>query len=338
MNNKRSKDADYIELKKSEYKNKKSIFWLILLMVPLLFIIFFLFLDDKFFNGLKNAFFLSKQKESSKISEIDYEAENLDNNEIMGIVKERDLQHQILEKKNDDNKEKINSLENKISNLQKLIENLPLQSSINPSEKTKFLLLNKVYLNLLLLNKKLLSDGFINKELKFLKSYFLKNENITILLQYFESIDRAPLNKVKLIIKLDDLIHQFNSINLNTSDKVFSDSNWQQAIKSKDSFKKNLMNFIDTNFKIKKIDQSKDLNDYANINNDGQFEIVNSLMDTRSRLLLNDLRGAKTNLEEISSPLTYELEMILEKINELIIFNENLQKLEEEILESLIKI
>ena len=61
-------------------------------------------------------------------------------------------------------------------------------------------------------------------------------------------------------------------------------------------------------------------------------------MDTRTRLLLNDLSGAKTNLEEVSSPLTYELEVILEKINELIIFNENLQKLEEEILASLLKI
>ena len=338
MKNKKSKDADFIELKKSEYKNKNSIFWVIFLMITLLLIIFFLFFNGKFLNDLKNAFVISNQKESSKILEVDYEAKYLDNSEIMDLFKERDLKYQILVKENDDNKEKINNLENKISNLQKKIENLPLKRTINPSEKTEFLFLNKAYLNLLLLKKKLISDDFITKELKFLKSYFLKNETITILLQYFESIDRAPLNNLELTIEFDNLVQQFNSIDSNTTDKVFSDSNWQQAIKSKDSFKKNFMNFINTNFKIKKIDQSKDLSDYTDINNDGKLEIVNSLMDTRTRLLLNDLRGAKTNLEEVSSPLTYELEVILEKINELIIFNENLQKLEEEILASLLKI
>ena len=338
MKNKKSKDADFIELKKSEYKNKNSIFWVIFLMITLLLIIFFLFFNGKFLNDLKNAFVISNQKESSKILEVDYEAKYLDNSEIMDLFKERDFKYQILVKENDDNKEKINNLENKISNLQKKIENLPLQRTINPSEKTEFLFLNKAYLNLLLLKKKLISDDFITEELKFLKSYFLKNETITILLQYFESIDRAPLNNLELTIEFDNLVQQFNSIDSNTTDKVFSDSNWQQAIKSKDSFKKNFMNFINTNFKIKKIDQSKDLSDYTDINNDGKLEIVNSLMDTRTRLLLNDLRGAKTNLEEVSSPLTYELEAILEKINELIIFNENLQKLEEEILASLLKI
>ena len=338
MKNKKSKDADFIELKKSEYKNKNSIFWVIFLMITLLLIIFFLFFNGKFLNDLKNVFVISNQEESSKILEVDYKAKYLDNSEIMDLFKERDLKYQILVKENDDNKEKINNLENKISNLQKKIENLPLQRIINPSEKTEFLFLNKAYLNLLLLKKKLISDDFITEELKFLKSYFLKNETITILLQYFESIDRAPLNNLELTIEFDNLVQQFNSIDSNTTDKVFSDSNWQQAIKSKDSFKKNFMNFINTNFKIKKIDQSKDLSDYTDINNDGKLEIVNSLMDTRTRLLLNDLRGAKTNLEEVSSPLTYELEVILEKINELIIFNENLQKLEEEILESLIKI
>ena len=338
MKNKKSKDADFIELKKSEYKNKNSIFWVIFLMITLLLIIFFLFFNGKFLNDLKNAFVISNQKESSKILEVDYKAKYLDNSEIMDLFKERDFKYQILVKENDDNKEKINNLENKISNLQKKIENLPLQRTINPSEKTEFLFLNKAYLNLLLLKKKLISDDFITEELKFLKSYFLKNETITILLQYFESIDRAPLNNLELTIEFDNLVQQFNSIDSNTTDKVFSDSNWQQAIKSKDSFKKNFMNFINTNFKIKKIDQSKDLSDYTDINNDGKLEIVNSLMDTRTRLLLNDLSGAKTNLEEVSSPLTYELEAILEKINELMIFNENLQKLEEEILASLLKI
>ena len=252
MKNKKSKDADFIELKKSEYKNKNSIFWVIFLMITLLLIIFFLFFNGKFLNDLKNAFVISNQKESSKILEVDYEAKYLDNSEIMDLFKERDFKYQILVKENDDNKEKINNLENKISNLQKKIENLPLKRTINPSEKTEFLFLNKAYLNLLLLKKKLISDDFITEELKFLKSYFLKNETITILLQYFESIDRAPLNNLELTIEFDNLVQQFNSIDSNTTDKVFSDSNWQQAIKSKDSFKKNFMNFINTNFKIKK--------------------------------------------------------------------------------------
>ena len=66
------------------------------------------------------------------------------------------------------------------------------------------------------------------------------------------------------------------------------------------------------------------MNDYTDINDDGEIEIVNSLMETRSKLLLNDLKGAKMTLTKINSPFPYELEVILQKINELLIFNENI--------------
>ena len=48
---------------------------------------------------------------------------------------------------------------------------------------------------------------------------------------------------------------------------------------------------------LRKIDQDADLNDYTDINDDGEIEIVNSLMEKRSKLLLNDLKGAKMSLE-----------------------------------------
>ena len=209
---------------------------------------------------------------------------------------------------------------------------------LEQSEESELILPNKAYLNLILLNKKLFSNEPINKELEFLESYFSANENITTLLKYFKSIERVPLNNFELIVELDSLAQKFNLINLDTSDEVFSNSDWQEATKSKEGFKKNLMNFIDTNFKIRLIDQDVDLNDYTDINNDGRIEIVDSFMQTRSKLLLNDLKGAKINLEEISSPFPYEFEVILQKINELLIFNENIKKLEEEILISILNI
>ena len=338
MKNKKSNDAEYIELDKSEYKNKNSIYWLITLIITFALIIFYLFNDGKFINDLKNAFFINNQKKSYEIVKLDSEPEYLTTSKVMDLFQERDFNYQILDKKNDDNKKKINSLELQINNLKKQFNNLIQQDDFDQSEDSELILPNKAYLNLILLNKKLFSNEPINKELEFLESYFSENENITTLLKYFKSIERVPLNNFELIVELDSLAQKFNLINLDKSDEVFSNSNWQEAIKSKEGFKKNLMNFIDTNFKIRLIDQDVDLNDYTDINNNGRIEIVESFMQTRSKLLLNDLKGAKINLEEISSPFPYEFEVILQKINELLIFNENIKKLEEEILISILNI
>ena len=338
MKNKKSKDAEYIELDKSEYKNKNSIYWVIALIITFALITFYLFKDGKFLNDLKNVFFINNQKESLKIVELGSATEYLNTSEVMDLFQDRDLNYQILDKKNNDNKKKINNLELQITSLQKQFNNLTQQNDFEQSEELELILPNKVYLNLMLLNKKLFSNKPINKELEFLKSYFSENENITALLKYFESIEKVPLNNFELIVELDTLAQKFNLTDLDVSDEVVSNSNWQEAIKSKESFKKNLMNFIDTNFKIKKIDKDADLNDYTDINNDGRIEIVDSFMQTRSKLLLNDLKGAKINLEEISSPFPYEFEVILQKINELLIFNKNIKKLEEEILISILNI
>ena len=338
MKNKKSKDAEYIELDKSEYKNKNSIYWVIALIITFALITFYLFKDGKFLNDLKNVFFINNQKESLKIVELGSATEYLNTSEVMDLFQDRDLNYQILDKKNNDNKKKINNLELQITSLQKQFNNLTQQNDFEQSEELELILPNKVYLNLMLLNKKLFSNKPINKELEFLKSYFSENENITALLKYFESIEKVPLNNFELIVELDTLAQKFNLTDLDVSDEVVSNSNWQEAIKSKEGFKKNLMNFIDTNFKIKKIDKDADLNDYTDINNDGRIEIVDSFMQTRSKLLLNDLKGAKINLEEISSPFPYEFEVILQKINELLIFNKNIKKLEEEILISILNI
>ena len=338
MKNKKSKDAEYIELDKSEYKNKNSIYWLITFIITFALIIFYLLKDGKFINDLKNAFLINNQKKSYEIVELDSAPEYLTTSKVMDLFQERDFNYQILDKKNDDNKKKINSLELQINSLKKQFNNLIQQNDFNQSEESELISPNKAYINLILLNKKLFSNEPINKELEFLESYFSENENITTLLKYFKSIERVPLNNFELIVELDSLAQKFNLINLDKSDEVFSNSNWQEAIKSKEGFKKNLMNFIDTNFKIRLINQDVDLNDYTDINNNGKIEIVNSLMQTRSKLLLNDLKGAKINLEEISSPFPYEFEVILQKINELLIFNKNIKKLEEEILISILNI
>ena len=338
MKNKKSKDAEYIELDKSEYKNKNSIYWYIALTITFALIIFYLVKDGKFLNDLKNAFFINNQKESLEIVELDSATEYLSTSEVMDLFQDRDLNYQILDKKNNDNKKKINNLELQITSLQKQFNNLTQQNDFEQSEELELILPNKVYLNLMLLNKKLFSNKPRNKELEFLKSYFSENENITALLKYFESIESVPLNNFELIVELDSLAQKFNLIDLDIPDEVLSNSNWQEAIKSKESFKKNLMNFIDANFKIKKIDQNVDLNDYTDINNAGEIKIVDFFMETRSKLLSNDLKGAKINLAKISSPFPYELEAILQKINELLIFTENIKKLEEEILTSILNI
>ena len=338
MKNKKSKDAEYIELDKSEYKNKNSIYWYIALTITFALIIFYLVKDGKFLNDLKDAFFINNQKESLEIVELDSATEYLSTSEVMDLFQDRDLNYQILDKKNNDNKKKINNLELQITSLQKQFNNLTKQNDFDQSEESELILPNNVYLNLMLLNKKLFSNKPRNKELEFLKSYFSENENITALLKYFESIESVPLNNFELIVELDSLAQKFNLIDLDIPDEVLSNSNWQEAIKSKESFKKNLMNFIDANFKIKKIDQNVDLNDYTDINNAGEIKIVDFFMETRSKLLSNDLKGAKINLAKISSPFPYELEAILQKINELLIFTENIKKLEEEILTSILNI
>ena len=338
MKNKKSKDAEYIELDKSEYKNKNSIYWYIALTITFALIIFYLVKDGKFLNDLKNAFFINNQKESLEIVELDSATEYLSSSEVMDLFQDRDLNYQILDKKNNDNKKKINNLELQITSLQKQFNNLTKQNDFDQSEESELISSNNVYLNLMLLNKKLFSNKPRNKELEFLKSYFSENENITALLKYFESIESVPLNNFELIVELDSLAQKFNLIDLDIPDEVLSNSNWQEAIKSKESFKKNLMNFIDANFKIKKIDQNVDLNDYTDINNAGEIKIVDFFMETRSKLLSNDLKGAKINLAKISSPFPYELEAILQKINELLIFTENIKKLEEEILTSILNI
>lgn len=336
-NEKKSKDADFIELEKSEFKNKISIYWKILLIITFLTIVYFFLINGKSFNFLKDVFFINNQSEFSKMTKSSGEIEYLTNSEVQDLFRERDLNYQAIKEQNNDNKNKINDLEIQINNLQKQFNNLSTQNDINFSYESEIELPNKAYLNLLLLKKKLFSNDLINKELEFLKSYFSGNKNIVTLLRFFESIDRVPLNNEGLAAELDSLVQQFNLTSINGSEQIFSDSSWQKVITSKDNFKKNLKNFIDDNFKIRKINQGEDLRDYSDINGDGKIEIANSLMKTKSMLLLNNLEGAKLNIEGISSPLTYDLELFLNKINELLIFNKNFQKLEEEILVSLLK-
>ena len=111
MKNKKSKDAEYIELDKSEYQNKKSIYWFITLIITFALIIFYLFKDGKLLNYLNNAFSINNQKESNEITELDSETEYLTTNEVMDLFQERDLNYQIFDEKNNDNESKINSLE-----------------------------------------------------------------------------------------------------------------------------------------------------------------------------------------------------------------------------------
>ena len=106
MKNKKSKDAEYIELDKSEYKNKNSIYWYIALTITFALIIFYLVKDGKFLNDLKNAFFINNQKESLEIVELDSATEYLSTSEVMDLFQDRDLNYQILDKKNNDNKKK----------------------------------------------------------------------------------------------------------------------------------------------------------------------------------------------------------------------------------------
>ena len=313
-NKKNSKDADFIELDKSEFKNKNFVYWKIFIIITLLMSVYFLFKDGKLLTSLKDIFFINNNKEFSKAPVLNNKVEYLTDTEIMGLFQERDLDYQIINNQTNDIKEKINSLEIQINNLKKKLKSLPIQKNIDSSYESDLATPTRAYLNLLLLNKKLLSNDLLSKELEFLKSHFSKNKKIIVLLEYIESIEEVPLNNFELITELDSLARKFSFAHSNVSDQILSDSSWQEAIKSKDNFKKNLMNFIDANFKIRKIDQDIDLSYYSDADSDGKIEITNSLIETRSKLLLNDLRGAKTAIEGISSPLTYDLNEFLEKI------------------------
>ena len=106
---------------------------------------------------------------------------------------------------------------------------------------------------------------------------------------------------------------------------------------SKESLETYFKDILNSNFKIKKINQESDLSDYNDSDGDGNFDFKNNLERAKKFLILRDIGSAIIEIESISSPLSNDIEKWINDAKIVKDYNTKFDFLEDKILESLIE-
>ena len=340
---KKTKKADFIDLDKSQFKNTKS--YLVYILI-LLFIVILLF----FFSPMIKKIFLDNTKFSDS-NNLDVKT-NLEspNNDLQKIQPRIYFESKSSEN-NSFNVEKVNKqIENsskKIASLQKKIieleDKLNEQSNINSFNDKKIgidvLLKNDLkFFNFELFKKKLFDGESFDEPLRELKLLFSENESVTTLLDFFpfKSNERV-ISYGQLLSRIDNILIGLNQNDIYRENEYFKDRDDFNSNETKENIKDYFLALIKSNIKIRKVNTNKNLDDYADQNNDGVMDFKNVLNKVRDSLITNNLRRSILLLNSLSSPINIDIEEWLIDAEYLLTIEEKFKILQQAIFEDLIK-
>ena len=347
MNNedeKKTKKADFIDLDKSQFKNTKPFLVYILI---LLFVVILLF----FFSPMIKKIFLDKNKFSDSNNIVVKTNIGSSDNDLQEIQPLRYLESYPSE--NDSlNLEKVNKqIENsskKIRTLQKKI--VELENKLNEQRNINSFYDNKIAIDVLLKNdlkfynfelfKKKLFDGEnYDRPLRELKLLFSENESVTILLDFFSfKSNKRVISYSQLLSRIDNILMDSNQNDIYGEDEYLKDRNVLNSNETKENIKDYFLALIKSNIKIRKVNTDKNLDDYADQNNDGVMDFKNILNKVRDLLITNNLRRAIFLLDSLSSPLNIDIEEWLINAKYLLTIEDKFKILQQAVFKDLIEI
>ena len=333
-NNKETKKADFIDLDKSQFKKKPSIFIFLFFGLLILVIVSSYFLKERykvFLNEINN---LKVSLEESQSNFNNYKELNLKKEETITIPK---IEENSLPERNI-NLNKLDDLEQEILKISRTIES---SFSVEAREKIKIRVdsaINKYnqFYNFTILKKKITNGKVFEKEINNLKGFFSDDIEIVELLDFFSQ--KQHLKNYETLYKDLDLIIAGNE-NQPTTNEINSqkDSDLKKISFSKESLENYIKNILNSNFKIKKIDKEATLKDYRDLDGDGSFDFKDALIRAKEFLILRDIESAIMEVRNISSPLSNDIEIWIINAQMVKDHNIKLDFLEDKIFEYLIE-
>ncbi len=321
--------GEFIDLDKSDFK-KKTGFIQIFLKYLLVFVVFF------------SLGFLAYQPLKENLYYKFFETEKLEKNNVKidqdELKNEYLLKLEIMKK---DYSEKLNFYEEKINNLESKNEDLSIQiENLNKSfEKFQQFNSNDTHLldykkNKVLINFLIFKENFNNRksfgdEIEILMSLFLRDYEITSLLDFFKNLDVENLKtKENLIQKINKslLVYENDMDDLFTEieNKTYTDTS--NIFSSKEDFINYAKDVFNSTFKVTKFNKNEKIKDIKD------FEpLKKTLLLVKESLLVNDMNQAIKVLEE-SNVDNVELKFWLAEAKILAEANNNFYKFKIKIL------
>ena len=342
-NNKETKKADFIDLDKSQFKKKPSIFIFLFFGLFIIVIICSYFIKERY-QGF------TEEIKNLKIS-LEESQNNFKNYKILNVKQEGDIQEDVkntskieedifLETSKNSYRDKLDVIEQEFSRIKDILKN-----DLSPKEASKLNSIiqdiinkqNKLY-TFIVFKKKITDGKSFEKEINSLKNFFLNNEEVLELLNFFSNM---PISKnLDTLYKDLDLVTKgkgFQIIELSSNEnKKKEEMVSKKVFFSKESIETYFKDIFNSNFRIKKITKESDLSDYSDLDNDGIFDFEDVLEKAKKSLILKDIESAIIEIESISSPLTYDMENWIIDAKILQDRNIKLDFLEEKIFEHLI--
>ena len=288
--------GEFIDLDKDDFK-KKTGFLKIFFKYLLLFTIFFS-LGFITYKPLKEKLY-NKFYEAKKLDEegVKTNQEKLNNAYLLEIEK---IKNNFLEKLNS-YEEKINNLESKNKDLSIQLDNINQSfenfQQFNPNDS--YLLdykKNRVLINFLILQENFNNRKDFGNEIEILTSLFLRDYEITTILNFFKVLDIKNLktkeNLIQIINKslsvyendIDDLFTEIENRTYKDSSDIFS---------SKEEFINYAKDVLNSTFKVTKFNQNETNQDDQNLK-----PLKKTLLLVKESLLVNNINQAINVLEE----------------------------------------
>jgi hypothetical protein len=336
-NNKETKKADFIDLDKSQFKKKPSIFIFLFFGLFVIVIISSYFLKERYQNFSNEINTLKASLERNQTNFENYKKLNLKEEEILKAPKLEESP--ILEPPINSNR--LNDLERELLKMSRIIE-----SGLSMEERDKIKIrvedvihkYNQSYY-FIIFKKKIMGGKAFEKEINSLKDFFSDNTEIIELLNFFSQI--SHIRNYQTLYRDLDLIIEGDKYQLtrltNNEINYQKESESKKFSFSKESLEAYLKNILNSNFKIKKINYEANLRDYIDSDDDGSFDVNNTLKKAKDFLILRDIESAIMEIKSISSPLSDDIEKWVIDARIVKDYNIKLDFLEDKIFEYLIE-
>ncbi|MDC3090898.1 hypothetical protein OA848_00770 [Rickettsiales bacterium] len=337
-NNKETKKADFIDLDKSQFRKKPSIFIFLFFGLFVIVVICSYFLKERYQSFTEEIKNLKISLEESQNNLKNYQTLNVKQEDVKKNSKIAD--DIFLESSKGSNRDTLDEIKQEFLRIKDTIEN---DFSLEERNKLKSIIQdvtdkqNKLY-TFIIFKKKIINDESFEREINSLKDFFLNDEEVFKLLDFFSNTP-ASKNLVTLYKQLDMVTkgREVQIIELSRDGtKNQEETISKRLFFSKESIETYFKDILNSNFRIKKINKESDLSDYSDLDNDGIFDFENALDNAKKSLILKDIESAIIEIESISSPLTYGIEKWIIDAQKLQERNIKLDFLEEKILEHLI--
>ena len=312
LKNKKTKNAEFIDLKQSEFKKKGSILKLIGGFVLFFTIIFLVLkLNHGFFNNNRTPTVIKKVEnlEDEEMIQQRKESSNLINENSIYSSLKRYTDSQILriDEQSKSNLEKLNQLEILFIEMNSEINKNTLNNNNQSNNDLVNLLANQnlKLFTFLKFKRKILNNLDYSNELFILKNLYKSESDISKYLIFFEALDTSKYKKYdELITLLNDELR---------SNNVYAIESTSSKQKKDDlNIKEYFFQIVNSTFKIKKIEENQTLIDYEDNNFDGILDYKYNLNVAKEFLTAKNTQKSLEKINELDSPLSSTLKKWIE--------------------------